>query len=62
MLLNRDQSAISQMGRRTDMYVSTLADFIRAMGGELEIRGNFPDGTVRISGIAETACESAELG
>jgi DNA-binding XRE family transcriptional regulator len=59
-LLNRDQSAISQMERRTDMYVSTLADFIKAMGGELEIRANFPDGTVRISGIAETVSESAE--
>ncbi len=45
-LLNRDQSATSQMERRTDMYVSTLADFIRALGGELEIRANFPEGPV----------------
>jgi hypothetical protein len=28
------------------------------MGGELKIRANFPDGTVRISGIAETASEA----
>jgi hypothetical protein len=48
-LLRRDQSAISQMERRTDMYVSTLADFIKALGGELEIRANFPEGPVRIS-------------
>ena len=52
-LLHRDQSAISQMERRSDMYVSTLADFIRAMGGELEIRANFPDGCIRIAGLAE---------
>jgi hypothetical protein len=52
-LLNRDQSAISQMERRTDMYVSTLADFIRALGGELEIRANFPEGPVRISNFGE---------
>jgi hypothetical protein len=54
-VLQRDQSAISQLERRSDMYVSTLADFIRAMGGELEIRANFPDGSVRIAGLAESA-------
>lgn len=54
-ILNRDQSAISQMERRSDMYVSTLADFIKALGGELEIRANFPEGTVRISGFAGKA-------
>jgi ribosome-binding protein aMBF1 (putative translation factor) len=32
-LLRKDQSAISKIERRTDMYVSTLADFVRAMGG-----------------------------
>jgi hypothetical protein len=53
VLLNRDQSAISQMERRSDMYVSTLADFIKALGGELEIRANFPEGSVRVTGIAE---------
>jgi hypothetical protein len=52
-ILKKDQSAISQMERRTDMYVRTLADFIRAMGGPLEIRANFADGSVRITGIAE---------
>ena len=52
-LLDRDQSAISQMERRTDMYVSTLADFIKALGGELEIRANFPEGPVRISNFGD---------
>ena len=54
-ILNRDQSAISQMERRSDMYVSTLSDFIKALGGQLEIRANFPEGSVRISGIADEA-------
>ncbi len=54
-LLHKDQSSISQIERRTDMYISTLGDFIKAMGGELEIRANFPDGSVRISGLAATA-------
>ncbi len=53
-IMKKDQSGISQLERRTDMYVSTLADFVKAMGGELEIRANFPDGTVRLTGLAET--------
>src|SRR5689334_15536052 len=40
--LNVDQSAISKLERRTDMYVSTLERFIEAMGGRLEIRAVFP--------------------
>jgi DNA-binding XRE family transcriptional regulator len=52
-ILNKDQSAISQMERRADMYVRTLADFVKAMGGELEIRANFADGSVRITGLAD---------
>ena len=46
--LDVPQGAISRMERRTDMYVSTLAEFIRTMGGELEIRAVFPEGSVRI--------------
>jgi DNA-binding transcriptional regulator YiaG len=47
-VLNVNQAAISKLERRTDMYISTLAEFIRAMGGTLEIRATFPEGTVRI--------------
>ncbi len=35
------------------MYVSTLAEFIKALGGELEIRANFPEGPVRISNFRD---------
>jgi DNA-binding XRE family transcriptional regulator len=48
-LLGVKQSAISKLERRTDMYVSTLRAFIKAMGSDLEIRPVFPDGTVRIT-------------
>jgi transcriptional regulator with XRE-family HTH domain len=47
--LKVDQSAISKLERRTDMYVSTLDRFIEAMGGRLEIRAVFPQGSVRIT-------------
>jgi DNA-binding XRE family transcriptional regulator len=47
--LNVDQSAVSKLEHRTDMYVSTLRRCIAAMGGQLEIRAIFPEGSVRIS-------------
>lgn len=46
--LNINQAAVSKMERRTDMYISTLRDYIHAMGGELEIIATFPDGQVKI--------------
>jgi transcriptional regulator with XRE-family HTH domain len=48
-VLKVNQAAVSKMERRTDMYVSTLQDFVRAMGGELKITARFPDGVVEIS-------------
>jgi len=52
-LLNVTQASVSKMEKRADMYVSTLRAFIQAMGGELEIRAVFPDGTVRIDQFSE---------
>ncbi len=47
-LLELTQPEVSKMERRADVYVSTLRRYIEAMGGELEIRANFPDGSVNI--------------
>jgi len=52
-LLNVKQANISRMERRTDMYVGTLSKFIEAMGGHLEIRAVFPDGSVRITQFSQ---------
>jgi hypothetical protein len=41
--LHTGQAAVSKMERRTDMYISNLRNFIRAMGGELDIVARFPD-------------------
>ena len=46
--LHVKQASISKLERRADMYISTLRNFIRAMGGELEINAIFPDGIVPI--------------
>ena len=48
-ILGVNQAAVSKMERRADMYVSTLQDFVKAMGGELKITAHFPEGTVEIN-------------
>jgi DNA-binding XRE family transcriptional regulator len=48
-ILKVNQAAVSKIERRTDMYVSTLQNFIKAMGGELRITAEFPDGAVEIN-------------
>lgn len=48
------QGDVSKLERRTDMYVSTLASYLEAVGAELEIRAVFPDGrSVKIKPFAE---------
>jgi transcriptional regulator with XRE-family HTH domain len=37
------QAAVSKPERRADMYASTLRDYIRAVGGDLEIIARFPE-------------------
>jgi hypothetical protein len=41
--------------RRADMYVSTLRNVVRAMGGDLEIIAHFPEGDVRINQFQDLA-------
>jgi len=47
--LRINQSAVSKIERRTDMYLSTLRHYIEAMGGQLEIVAHFPDRVVKIT-------------
>lgn len=51
-VLGVNQAAVSKLERRTDMYVSTLHDFVKAMGGELKITARFPEGSVEINQFA----------
>jgi hypothetical protein len=37
------QAAVSRVERRPDMYVSTLRDIVKAMGGTLKMVAQFPD-------------------
>lgn len=44
------QSEISKIESRKDLYISTLQEYIAALGGSLELIANFPDNKVtRIS-------------
>ncbi len=48
-LLDKKQAAISRFERRSDMHISTLREFINALGGRLEIIATFPNGSYHIS-------------
>lgn len=41
--LETTQPGVSQIERRTDLYLSTLRSYVEALGGALEIRALFPD-------------------
>ena len=41
------------------MYISTLTKFIEAMGGTLEIRACFPEGSVRIKQFSKERREGS---
>jgi transcriptional regulator with XRE-family HTH domain len=43
-MLNVPQSSISRIEQRADMYLSTLRNYVHAMGGVLQIQAVFPDG------------------
>ncbi|HEV2690102.1 MAG TPA: helix-turn-helix transcriptional regulator [Bryobacteraceae bacterium] len=43
-MLDVPQSSISRIEQRADMYLSTLRNYVRALGGALEIQAVFPDG------------------
>ena len=47
--LDTTQGEVSKIEHRTDLYLSTLRNYIEAMGGELDIIARFKDGAVRIS-------------
>ena len=46
--LGAEQSSVSKLERRRDMNVSSLRNYIEALGGELVISARFPDGEYRV--------------
>ena len=52
-VLEADQGEVSKIEHRTDIYLSTLAGYVEALGGKLEIRAVFPDREMRIAQFGE---------
>src|SRR5580658_5075315 len=58
--LHMGQGDVSKLERRTDMYVSTVAGYLQAVGADLEIRAVFPDGrAVKIAQFSEQPATEA---
>jgi transcriptional regulator with XRE-family HTH domain len=51
--LQISQSNISRLERRSDMLVSTLREVIEALGGELHLVAEFPEGSFEIKRFDE---------
>ena len=43
-----EQAAVSKLERRDDMYVSTLREYVKALGGELKLVASFPDVDIQV--------------
>jgi len=54
-VLQINQGAVSKMEKRADIYVSTLRNFIQAMGGQLQVKAIFPEGEVEIDQFENVA-------
>jgi transcriptional regulator with XRE-family HTH domain len=54
-ILGVNQGEISKIEHRSDVCVSTLAEYVEAQGGRLEIRAVFKDREVRITQFEELA-------
>lgn len=48
------QDSVARYERRSDMLLSTLSEYVRKVGGTLELRAHFPDRKpIRIMGFGE---------
>lgn len=57
--LHVNQENISRLEKRSDMMLSTLRDYVEAMGGKLDITVHFPDhAPVSLKGIGENSIDA----
>jgi len=57
-VLSVKQPAVARLERRADMYVSNLRAYIEAMGGQLKIVAEFPQGSVTITNFSDAGEET----
>lgn len=53
------QSSVSRLESRNDMLVSTLRDAVAALGGELRVLADFPEGSIEIAVRTDSAAKAA---
>ncbi|NDG76148.1 MAG: hypothetical protein EBX49_12690 [Synechococcaceae bacterium WB8_1B_136] len=58
--LNVKQAEISKIENRANLLMSTLLNFVQAMGGDLEVRAVFPDRAIAISTFSSLAGKPAK--
>jgi DNA-binding XRE family transcriptional regulator len=59
-ILGVGQGAVSKLEKRTDMYLSSLESYVKAMGGQFRMVASFPDGEVEIKLFADLDQSSQE--
>src|SRR5881275_2189985 len=57
------QEGVSKIEKRSDLLISTLRDFVKAMGGQLSLVVEFPDRKpVILSGTADELGKNRKIG
>ena len=51
--LKVSQPAVARMERRADVYVSSLRSYVEAVGGQLKIVAEFPEGEIAITNFSQ---------
>jgi transcriptional regulator with XRE-family HTH domain len=60
-LLRVKQASVSRLENRVDFHISTLRNIVSRLGGDLEIRATFPDGSLHILKYADETSASSSL-
>lgn len=60
--LNVGQGAVSRMEKQSDFLLSTLREYVGALGGQLELRVVFPDGDFVIETLAPVGKKRSPRG
>jgi DNA-binding transcriptional regulator YiaG len=58
--LQVSQVAISRLERRKNLQIGSIAKYVRALGGTLEIRANLPGRTVALDHIARPVARTSK--
>jgi transcriptional regulator with XRE-family HTH domain len=54
-----EQAAISKIERREDLHLSTLRQYIKALGGELKLVASFPEGDIQVQPFGTSSLPSS---